>query len=143
MRAAKKEPTSKRTTKAAPRAKALAKSTKRTKVKRSPSTRPAAGSKKPENKIEPVNISGFPPESIMVSEKWLCVACVLDVFTRYLKLAPAAANLQMKRYTPSLSELYAAPARPWFVNDADQDLCPYCDWLGDRSWPPVSGADPL
>jgi hypothetical protein len=51
----------------------------------------------------------------------------MEVFTRYLKLAPQTANLQIKRYTPSLSELYAeAPARPWFVNHADEDPCPYC-----------------
>jgi len=33
----------------------------------------------------------------------------------------------MKRYTPSIHELYApVPARPWFTNEPMQKFCPYC-----------------
>jgi hypothetical protein len=51
----------------------------------------------------------------------------LDIFTRHLGLAAQAAYLQVKRYTPSLAELYApATTRPWFINQLDQKSCPYC-----------------
>jgi hypothetical protein len=51
----------------------------------------------------------------------------LDVFTRHLNLAPRTAYLEIKRYTPSISELYAlTPGRPWFASPSDQNRCPYC-----------------
>ena len=69
----------------------------------------------------------FPPESITVFERWICLACVLDVFTRHLQLAPRTAHLEIKRYTPSIPELYARPiVRPWFENQPAQNACPYC-----------------
>lgn len=62
-----------------------------------------------------------------MAEKWLCLACVLDVFTRHLKLPPRTAHLEIKRYTPSISELYTrTPGRPWFGTESDHDVCPYC-----------------
>jgi hypothetical protein len=46
---------------------------------------------------------------------------------RHLKLAPRTAYLQIKRYLPTLAELYAPTlARPWFVNEPVQKFCPYC-----------------
>jgi hypothetical protein len=42
-------------------------------------------------------------------------------------LAPKTAHLEIKRYTPSLAELYAAaPTRPFFVPRSPKDPCPYC-----------------
>src|SRR4029077_8504034 len=68
-----------------------------------------------------------PPESITVVERWICLACVLDVFTRHLHLAPRTAHLEVRRYTPSIPELYAvASVSPWFANHPPQDFCPYC-----------------
>ena len=89
----------------------------------------AAAATKPKAaaKIQPLDLSPFPPESITVVEKWLCLACVLDVFTRHLHLAPRTAHLEVKRYTPSIPELYApTPVRPWFANQPVQTFCPYC-----------------
>src|SRR5437899_3991754 len=82
---------------------------------------------KPAGKTQPLDLSAFPPESITVVERWICLACVLDVFTRHLHLAPRTAHLEVKRYTPSIRELYAVtPMRPWFANQPPQNFCPYC-----------------
>jgi hypothetical protein len=46
---------------------------------------------------------------------------------RHVGLAPRTAHLEIRRYTPSLPELYApAPVRPWFTNEPAQKSCPYC-----------------
>jgi hypothetical protein len=104
--------------------------------KKTPARKPAAKPVKPAAKkrapapkpaIEPLDLSAFPPETITGLEKWICLACVSDVFTRHLRLTPRAAHLEIKRYTPSLQELYASTvARPWFTRQSPQDACPYC-----------------
>ena len=51
----------------------------------------------------------------------------MDIFTRHLNLAPRTAYLEIKRYTPSILELYTAtPGRPWFASASNQNRCPYC-----------------
>lgn len=73
-----------------------------------------------------VDLSLFPVESIMSSERWLCVACVWQTFTRVMRLAEKTALAEMKRYTPTFEELTSAEAmRPFFTNDQKQS-CPYC-----------------
>jgi hypothetical protein len=96
--------------------------------KKSKDRKPSALSKaKPADKAHSLDLSAFPPESITVFEKWICLACVLDVFTRHLHLAPRTAHLEVRRYTPSIPELYAlTPVRPWFTNQPVQNFCPYC-----------------
>jgi hypothetical protein len=82
---------------------------------------------KPPTSAEPLDLSAFPPESLTQSEKWICLACILDVFTRHLGLALKTAHLEIKRYTPSLDELYSpAPTRPFFQTSAGKNPCPYC-----------------
>src|SRR5688572_16020010 len=115
----KPKPAAKPSKKAAPRTKAVAKRSKSAKAP--PKKKPAA------KKIQPLDLSAFPPESVTFTERWICLACVSDVFTRHLQLAPRTARLEMKRYTPSVSELYThTPARPWFTWQPDQKVCPYC-----------------
>jgi hypothetical protein len=81
----------------------------------------------PSTAIQPLDLSAFPPESLTQSEKWICLACILDVFTRHMGLALKTAHLEIKRYTPTLAELYApAPTRPFFEATAGKDPCPYC-----------------
>jgi hypothetical protein len=76
--------------------------------------------------LQPLDLSAFPPESLTQSEKWICLACILDVFTRHMGLALKTAHLEIKRYTPTLLELYApSPTRPFF-EPADNGPCPYC-----------------
>jgi hypothetical protein len=117
--------TSKPARKAARRSPASAKTGPK---KKSPRQKPSAATKpKPAGKAPPLDLTAFPPESVTVLEKWICLACVLDVFTRHLHLAPRTAHLEVKRYTPSIAELYAiTPVRPWFANQPVQNFCPYC-----------------
>src|SRR5438128_7311119 len=104
--------------------------TRKAKPARKSAKKPAARPKpvKPKSrKIEPLDLSDFPPESISAFERWICLACVSDIFLRHLDLAPRTAHLEIKRYTPSLPELYApVMGRPWFLNQPVQKFCPYC-----------------
>src|SRR5262245_6648275 len=122
---------SKTARKAAPRSKpaAKAKSAKAvpTKAKKPAANRPAVTKRKVAKKIQPLDLSAFPPESINSSERWICLACVSDVFERHMNLAPRTAQREIKRYTPSIAELYApTPTRPWFIPQPKQKVCPYC-----------------
>src|SRR5580698_829803 len=73
-----------------------------------------------------VDLSAFPPESVTWTERSLCVACVWQIFTRAMNLAPKTALSEIKRYTPSFDELTSAEAaRPFFAAQ-DKQPCPYC-----------------
>src|SRR5437879_6051079 len=62
-----------------------------------------------------LDLSALPAEAVIKADKWICLACVLDVFTRLMGLAPKTAHLEIKRYTPPVAELYApAMTRPYF-----------------------------
>lgn len=76
-----------------------------------------------------LDISRFPPESVELSARSICLACVLDIFTRHMGLAAKTAHAEVARYTPSLEELKAdPPSRPWLPAAADPKAhCPYCD----------------
>ena len=74
-----------------------------------------------------VDLSAFPPESVISSERSLCVACVWQIFTRAMSLAPKTALSEMKRYTPTFEELTSAEAvRPFFAQTHEKEPCPYC-----------------
>ncbi len=73
-----------------------------------------------------IDLSAFPPESVISSERSLCVACVWQIFTRAMSLAPKTALAEIKRYTPSFEELTSAEAvRPFFA-PLEKQPCPYC-----------------
>jgi hypothetical protein len=73
-----------------------------------------------------VDLSTFPPESVISSERSLCVACVWQIFTRAMGLMPKTALSEMKRYTPTVEELTSGEAvRPFFAAQGVQP-CPYC-----------------
>lgn len=79
----------------------------------------------PKKKKGSLDLQSLPAELVTHDHRDVCLACVLDVMTRHLGLSPSRAQLEIKRYTPSLSELRAAsPSRPFFIKDAD--TCPYC-----------------
>ena len=60
-------------------------------------------------------------------ERGICLACVWEVFTRHLKMAPKTALGEIRRYTPSLNELNAAAlARPYVALEDQPEPCPYC-----------------
>jgi hypothetical protein len=75
-----------------------------------------------------IDLSAFPPESVTSSERSLCVACVWQIFTRAMSLAPKTALAEIKRYTPSFEELTSSDVvRPFFAaQDKDKQPCPYC-----------------
>jgi hypothetical protein len=103
--------------KAAPKPRAAAKARKK-----SASPKRAAAPK-----VRPLDLSALPPESVVRVEKSSCLACVLDVFTRHLKLAPRTAWLEIRRYEPPAAELHAgAVSRPYFTEPARDGRCPYC-----------------
>lgn len=61
-------------------------------------------------------------------EALLCLACIFDLFTKQLGLAPRTAFSEIKRYTPPVEELTARTrSRPYFHSDAPNPRCPYCD----------------
>jgi hypothetical protein len=127
---AKRVPAKRATAKRAPAKRVPA---KRATAKTAPAKKRASGKPKVPEHVPPLDLSAFPSESISVNEKWLCLACVLDVFTKHLQLAPRTALLEIRRYTPELAELNApAVVRPWFVNQPVRESCPYCE--SDPRW---------
>jgi len=83
---------------------------------------------KPAPKAMPqLDLSKFPIESVTRMDRGICLACVWDVFVRHLKLAPKTAQVEIKRYTPSLDELNAAVVqRPYVPAQSSEQPCPYC-----------------
>jgi hypothetical protein len=74
-----------------------------------------------------LDLSAFPPEAVAQLERWLCLACVLDVFTRHMGLTRAAVNRELARYEPSAGEVTASSlARPYFSTPSPEGGCPYC-----------------
>ena len=111
--------------------KALAKTRKpvpQTKVK--PAPQPATAKKVAAQKVRgdaELDFSAFPPEALLHESRWICLACVLDVFTRQLGLAPVTAHSQIRRYTPSAGELTAhTPTRPYLGVEAEKQACRWC-----------------
>src|ERR1700726_2134914 len=112
-----------------PSAKIAAKPPKRSTNRKASATKAPVAKKPARAKIgaAPLDVSALPPESMTQLEKWICLACVLDVFTRHMGLAPRTAHLEIKRYTPPVADLYAATmTRPYFAAQSPQDPCPYC-----------------
>jgi hypothetical protein len=86
-----------------------------------------ATKKKVASRLAPLDLSQFPPESITHAERWICLACVWQVFTRHMNLSPKTAISEIRKYTPTLDELNAsALARPYFAPDNAKAPCPYC-----------------
>ncbi len=74
-----------------------------------------------------IDLSAFPSEAVSKLERSICLACVLDVFTRHMGLALKTAHREIKRYRPSLAELNdPAVTRPYFTAQSPQAPCPYC-----------------
>lgn len=118
--AAKPRPSLKKAAKKAAPKKAAAKRVASKKVRPLPAIRKPIG-------LEPLDLSAFPAESLTQSEKWICLACILDVFTRHMSLSAKTAHLEIKRYAPSLAELYATePTRPFYAAESEKEPCPYC-----------------
>ncbi len=85
-----------------------------------------AGKKKKE--LEPLDLAGFPPDSVREEVKWLCLACILDVFTRHMGMAARTAYTGIRKHEATLAELTASqPVRPYFTPPSDEPAhCPNC-----------------
>jgi hypothetical protein len=95
-------------------------------AKAKPKAKPATYRARVTTLTEPLDLTQFPSEAVMRFDRWICLACVADVFTRHLGLAQRTAEAEIKRYTPTLDELRAEPAtRPFFDATSADGRCPY------------------
>jgi hypothetical protein len=79
-------------------------------------------------KEQPLDLSKFPPGTVTEYTTLVCLACVFDIFTTQLGLAPRTAYSEVKKYAPSVDELTAPRAvRPFFDSEDQNPHCPYCN----------------
>src|SRR5919199_234829 len=75
-----------------------------------------------------LDLSDFPTGTVTEYTTLLCLACIFDVFTAQLGLAPRTAYSEIKRHAPTIQELTAPTAtRPYFDSDEKNPHCPYCN----------------
>ena len=74
-----------------------------------------------------LDLKDFPPGTITEYTTLLCLACIFDIFTKQLGLAPRTAFSEVKRHTPTIEELTSRSAmRPYFDSEEKHPHCPYC-----------------
>src|ERR1041385_5711389 len=74
-----------------------------------------------------LDLKDFPPGTITEFTTLVCLACIFDIFTKQLGLAPRTAFSEIKRHTPTIEELTNRNAmRPYFDIDEKHPHCPYC-----------------
>ena len=75
-----------------------------------------------------LDFSGFPPGTVNAYTRLVCLACIFDLFTKQLGLAPRTAYSEIKRHAPTTAELTAAASsRPYFDSRERHPRCPYCN----------------
>ena len=75
-----------------------------------------------------IDFSGFPPGTVTEYTTLVCLACIFDIFTKQIGLAPRSAYSEIKRYSPTVEELTSRKAvRPFFDSDEKHPRCPYCN----------------
>jgi len=75
-----------------------------------------------------LDFTGFSPGTITEYTTLVCLACIFDIFTKQIGLAPRSAYSEIKRYTPTVQELTSPKAvRPFFDSEEKHPRCPYCD----------------
>src|SRR5229473_2479386 len=74
-----------------------------------------------------LDLKDFPPGTVTEYTTLVCLACIFDIFTKQLGLAPRTAFTEIKRHTPTLEELTSRGAmRPYFDSEEKHPHCPYC-----------------
>jgi len=74
-----------------------------------------------------LDLGQFPPGTVTEYNTFVCLACIFDIFTKQLRLAPRTAFSEIKRHTPTIDELTSRGAlRPYFDSDEKSPHCPYC-----------------
>lgn len=78
--------------------------------------------------MKELDFTDFPPGAITEYTTLVCLACIFDIFTQQIGLAPRSAYSEIKRYSPTVEELTSRKAeRPFFDSDEKHPRCPYCD----------------
>ncbi|HEU4874818.1 MAG TPA: hypothetical protein VFT44_17075 [Pyrinomonadaceae bacterium] len=78
--------------------------------------------------MKELDFSGFPPGTVTDYTTLVCLACIFDIFTKQIGLAPRSAYSEIKRYSPTVEELTSRTAvRPFFDSDEKHPRCPYCN----------------
>jgi hypothetical protein len=81
----------------------------------------------PATKKRELDLKDFPPGTVTEFTTLVCLACIFDIFTKQLGLAPRTAFSEVKRHTPTIEELTSRTAtRPYFDSDEKSPHCPYC-----------------
>lgn len=79
-------------------------------------------------KLVELDFSEFPPGTITEYTTLVCLACIFDIFTKQIGLAPRSAYSEIKRYSPTVEELTSRQAvRPFFDSEEKHPRCPYCN----------------
>ena len=74
-----------------------------------------------------LDFKDFPRGTVTEFTTLVCLACIFDIFTRQLRLAPRTAFSEIKRHTPTIEELTSRNAvRPYFDSEEKHPHCPYC-----------------
>src|SRR3954467_5668185 len=74
-----------------------------------------------------LDFGDFPKGMVTEFTTLLCLACIFDIFTRQLNLAPRTAFSEIKRHAPTIEELTSRNAmRPYFDSEEKHPHCPYC-----------------
>ena len=53
-----------------------------------------------------LDFSAFPPGTVTEYTTLVCLACIFDIFTKQLGIAPRSAYSEIKRYTPSVTDQF-------------------------------------
>src|SRR5262245_23096078 len=79
------------------------------------------------HKKRELDFSAFPPGTITEYTTLVCLACIFDIFTKQLGLAPRTAFSEIKHHTPTIEELTSRQSmRPYFDSEEKSPHCPYC-----------------
>jgi hypothetical protein len=74
-----------------------------------------------------LDLSEFPPGTVTEYTTLVCLACIFEIFTKQLGLAPRTAFSEVKHHTPAIEELTGRSAmRPYFDSEEKHPHCPYC-----------------
>ena len=78
--------------------------------------------------MKELDFTDFPPGTVTEYATLVCLACIFDIFTKQIGLAPRSAYTEIKRYSPTVKELTSRKAvRPFFDSDEKHPRCPYCN----------------
>ena len=74
-----------------------------------------------------LDLTAFPSGTVTEYTALVCLACIFDIFTKQLQMAPRTAFSEVKRHMPTVEELTSRGAiRPYFDSDEKNPHCPYC-----------------